>query len=112
MPNDLRCQTSKSVIRFSSKLHKYFQSTRPSKKLFKNNLGPYTIIAQAGTHSFTLQLPDSMKSVHPVFHVSQLEPSVPNTIPNRVQSLPPLVEVDREPEFEISEILSSKVDRR
>ena len=52
-----------------------------------------------------------MKSVHPVFHVSQLEPSVPNTIPNRVQSLPPPVEVDGEPEFKISEILDSKVDQ-
>ena len=91
---------------------KYFRSTRPSKKLSEKNLGLYTIITQTGTHSFTLWLPDSMKSVHPVFHVSQLEPSVPNTIPNRVQSLPPLVEVDGELEFEISEILDSKVDRR
>ena len=33
---------------------KYFQSTRPSKNLFEKNLGPYTIIAQTGTHSFTL----------------------------------------------------------
>ena len=89
---------------------KYFWSTRPSKKLSKKNLGPYTIIAQAGTHSFTLRLLDSMKLVHPVFHVSQLEPSVPNTISNRVQSPPPLVEVDGEPEYEISEILDSKVD--
>ena len=91
---------------------KYFRSTRPSKKLSEKNLGPYTIIAQAGTHSFTLRLPDSMKSVHPVFHVSQLEPSVPNIIPNRVQSPPPPVKVDGEPEYEISEILDSKVDHR
>ena len=89
---------------------KYFQSTRPSKKLSEKNLGPYPIIAQAGTHSFMLRLPDSMKLVHPVFHVSQLEPIVPNTIPNWVQPPPPLVEVDSEPEYEISEILNSKID--
>ena len=89
---------------------KYFQSTRSSKKLSKKNLGPYSIITQAGTHSFTLQLPDFMKLVHPIFHVSQLESSVPNTIPNRVQSPPPLVEVNKELEFEISKILDSKVD--
>ena len=53
-----------------------------------------------------------MKSVHPVFHVSQLEPTVPNVIPNRVQAPPPPVEVDGEPEYEISEILNSKVDRQ
>jgi len=33
---------------------KYFQSTQPSKKLSEKNLGPYTIIAQVGSLSFTL----------------------------------------------------------
>ncbi|KIO12138.1 hypothetical protein M404DRAFT_78797, partial [Pisolithus tinctorius Marx 270] len=90
---------------------KYFRSTWPSKKLSERNLGPYPVIAQAGTHSFTLRLPDSMRAVHPVFHVSQLEPAVPNTIPNRTQPPPPPVEVDSELEFELAEILDSKVDR-
>ena len=53
-----------------------------------------------------------MKSVHPVFHVSQLEPAVPNVIPNRVQTPPPPVEVDGELEYEISKILNSKVDHQ
>jgi len=89
---------------------KYFRSTRPSKKLSGKNLGPYTIIAQVGSLSFTLHLPDSMHTVHPVFHVSQLEPAIPNTILDRIQPPPPPVEVDGEPEFEIAEILDSKVD--
>jgi len=91
---------------------KYFWSTRPSKKLSEKNLGPYAIIAQVGSLSFTLRLPDSMCTVHPVFHVSQLEPAIPNTIPDRIQPPPPPVEVDGELEFEISEILDSKVDCR
>jgi len=91
---------------------KYFRSTRPSKKLSEKNLGPYNIIAQVGSLSFTLRLPDSMRTVHPVFHVSQLEPAIPNTIPDWIHPPPPLVEVDGELEFEISEILDSKVDRR
>ena len=90
---------------------KYFRSTRPSKKLSEKNLGPYPIIAQVGTLSFTIHLPDSMRAVHPVFHVSQLEPAMPNTIPNRSQPPPPPVEVDGEPEYEITEILDSKLDR-
>ena len=53
-----------------------------------------------------------MKAVHPVFHVSQLEPAIPNTIPNRVQPPPPPVEIEGEPEYEIAEILDSKIDRR
>ena len=87
-------------------------STRPTKKLSEKYLGPYSIIAQPGTHSFTLRLPESLHAIHPVFHVSQLKPSTPNTIPDRIQSLPPPIEVDGEPKYEISEILDSRLDRR
>src|ERR1700746_2346248 len=51
-----------------------------------------------------------MKAVHPVFHVSQLKPAILNTIPNRVQPLPPPIEIEGEPEYEIAEILDSKID--
>jgi len=84
---------------------------RPSRKLSEKNLGPFIILTQPGTHSRTLRLPETMKAVHPVFHVSQLEPSIPNTIPNRMQSPPPPIEIDGEPEFEIAEILDAKLDR-
>ena len=91
---------------------KYFGSTQPSKKLSEKNIGPYPIIAQVGSLSFTICLPDSMHAVHPIFHVSQLELATPNVIPNRVQPPPPPVEVNGEPEYEIAEILDSKLDRR
>ena len=90
----------------------FFRTTRPSKKLSEKYLGPYEIIAQAGPSSFTLRLPDSMRAIHPVFHVSQLEPATPNTIPNRTQPPPPPVEVDGELEYEIAQILDSKIDNR
>ena len=50
--------------------------------------------------------------MHPVFHVSQLELSHPSTILNRVQPPPPPIEVDGEVEYEVEEILDSKIDRR
>ena len=59
-----------------------------------------------------LRLPDNLRAVHPVFHVSMLEPATPNTIPNRVQPSPPPVFIDGELEFEIAKILDSKVDQR
>jgi hypothetical protein len=90
----------------------FIHTTRPSKKLAEKNFGPYPIIGEAGSRSFIIKLPDSMRAVHPVFHVSMLEPAPPNTIPNRIQSPPPPVEIDGEPEFEISEILDSKLDNR
>ena len=48
----------------------------------------------------------------PVFHVSQLELAIPNTILNWTHPSPPPVEVDGKPEFEISEILDSKIDHQ
>jgi hypothetical protein len=53
-----------------------------------------------------------MHAVHPVFHVSMLELSTPNSVLNRVQPPPPPVIIDEEPEYEISEILNSKLDKR
>ena len=72
---------------------KFFRCTRPSRKLSEKFLGPFDIIARTGSHSVTLRLPDTIHGVHPVFHVSMLEPAVPNKIPNRIQSPPLPVEV-------------------
>ena len=90
----------------------FFQTTQPSKKLSKKYLGPYEIISQPGTLSFTLRLPESMHSVHPVFHVSMLEPATSNTFSERIQLAPAPVIIDGEPEYEISRIVDSKIDRR
>ena len=91
---------------------KFFRTTRPAKKLSEKYLGPYEIIGQVGSHSFTLRLPEAMRAVHPVFHVSMLEPAASSSIPNRTEDLPPPVEVDGEIEYEIAEILDTKLDRR
>jgi Chromo (CHRromatin Organisation MOdifier) domain len=91
---------------------KFFQTTRPSKKLSEKYLEPFDIINQVGPLSWTLCLLTTMHAVHPVFHVSMLEPSAPNSVPNRIQPPPPLVIIDEEPEYEISKILDSKLDKR
>ena len=57
-------------------------TTQPSKKLAEKFLGPFEILAQVGSISFTLHLPNSMHGIHPVFHISMLEPSTPNEFPN------------------------------
>jgi len=88
----------------------FFQTTQPSKKLSKKYLGPYEIISQPGTLSFTLRLPESICSVHPVFHVSILEPTTSNTFSERIQLAPAPVIIDREPKYEISQIVDSKID--
>ena len=60
----------------------FFRTTHPSKKLADKFLGPYEVIAQPGTHLVTLRLPDNLHAVHPVFHVSMLEPATLNPIPD------------------------------
>ena len=90
----------------------FFQTTQPSKKLSKKYLRPYEIISQPGTLLFTLCLSESMCSVHPVFHVSMLKPATSNTFSERIQLAPAPVIIDGEPEYEISRIVDSKIDRR
>jgi len=62
----------------------FFQTTQPLKKLSEKYLRPYEIIFQPGTLSFTLRLPESIHSVHPVFHVSMLKPATSNTFFKRI----------------------------
>ena len=89
----------------------FFHTTHLLKKLADKFLGPYEVIVHPGTHSVMLWLPDNLCTVHPVFHVSMLEPAIPNTILNRVQPPPLPVFVDGKLEFEITEILDSKVNQ-
>src|ERR1700726_1037952 len=91
---------------------KYFRTTRPSRKLAEKFLGPFEIIGKAGSHCFVLRLPEAMRAVHPIFHISMLEPITPNTIPNCIVPPPPPVEIDGDFEHEISEVLDSKIDKR
>ena len=46
--------------------------------------------------------------VHPVFHVSLLEPYRESTFPGRVQSSPPSIEIENHEEYEVDKILDSR----
>ncbi len=91
---------------------KHIKTTRPTAKFAEKFLGPFEIISQPGSHSFMLKLLSDLCAIHPVFHVSQLEPVEENTIPNHIQPPPPPVEVDSEEQYEIAQILDSKLDPR
>ena len=91
---------------------KNIKTTRPSKKLDWKQLGPFKIAKRISDVSYKLDLPHAMKTMHNVFHVSLLEPAKQNTIPNRVQSPPPPVEIDGQEEHEVAEVVDSKLDRR
>jgi len=84
--------------------------THPSKKLSEKYLGPYEIVAQPSLQSFTLCLLDTMRAIHPVFHVSMLKPATPNTFQQRSKPLLVPIIIDREPEYKIFKIVNSKID--
>ncbi|MBW0563727.1 hypothetical protein O181_103442 [Austropuccinia psidii MF-1] len=90
---------------------KNIKSTRPTKKLSERWLGPFPILKKASTHSYHLKLPSQWKSIHPVFHISLLEPVKPSTIPNGHQEPPTSIIIEEEEEWEVSQILYSKLKR-
>ena len=88
-------------------LRRHIKTTRPSSKLDVRRLGPYAVIGQVGASAYRLALPASMH-IHPVFHVSLLEPHVPNTFPDRVVASPLPTQVASLLEFEVKQILDSR----
>lgn len=83
---------------------------RTTCKLAEKKIGPFSIISQPSAMSFTLQLPSTI-CIHPVFHVSQLEPESPNTFDDRDQPLPPPLVIDGNPEYLIECIIDSKYNQ-
>ena len=49
------------------------RSTHPSKKLENHWYGPFKVEETVGTHVYQLNLPQGWR-IHPVFHITQLEP--------------------------------------
>lgn len=93
----------------------HIRTTRPTRKFSERYLGPFEIIARPGSHSYTLRLSKDLRGIHPVFHVSQLEPHFPDNIPHRTQTPPGPVELDDDSDdehYEVAEILDSKYDKR
>ena len=86
------------------------RTRRPSKKLDCRHLGPFPILEKISSHTVRLGLPLALQRIHPVFHVSLLQPTNPSIIPNRIEDPPPL-ELDDDEEYEDQRILDSKVDQ-
>ncbi|MBW0478189.1 hypothetical protein O181_017904 [Austropuccinia psidii MF-1] len=90
---------------------KNIKLTRPTKTLSERWLGHFPILKKFSPHAYYLKLPSQLKSIHPVFHISLLEQVKTPTIPNRHQEPPPPVIIEEEEEWEVSQILDSKLKR-
>ena len=86
---------------------------QPSKKLDSLHLGPFRVITAVGKAAYKLELPPSLKRLHPVFPVVKLLQLPPDPFPSRRQLPPPdpLIMDDAE-HFELDEILDSRIRYR
>lgn len=80
----------------------------PMLKLAEKRIGPYKVLKKVLRESYCLELPPSLRTIYPVFHVSLLEPERASHIPGRRQDPPPPVEVEDELEWEVEAILDSR----
>jgi hypothetical protein len=90
---------------------KNIETTRPSAKLDFKRFGPFKITKVVGEArlAFELELPPQWR-IHNVFHATLLDPYHANEIEGRTQLVPQMPEiVEGEPEYEVKEVLDSKI---
>ncbi|MBW0551250.1 hypothetical protein O181_090965 [Austropuccinia psidii MF-1] len=90
---------------------KNIKTKRPTKKHSERWLGPFEVFKKIGSHECHLKLPQKWKAVHPVFHVSLLEPVKKSTVLNQHQLQPMPVLVEEQEEWGVAQILDSKLKR-
>ena len=88
-------------------LRRNIKTKRPCEKLDYRRLGPFVVQKEINHVAYRLELPATMK-VHPVFHVSLLEPYRESSFPGRVQSPPPSIEIENHEEYEVEKVLDSR----
>jgi hypothetical protein len=83
-------------------LRRNIKTSRPSDKLDYKKLGPFKVEETISTTNYRLSLPKTMK-IHPVFHISLLEPAPANAKPHKYD-----IEVYDE-EFEPEKLLAREL---
>lgn len=90
-------------------IKKSWRTDRPSDKLDNPLAGPFRITRMVG-HSYELELPQSYK-VHNVFHADRLRKDPSNPLVGQHNDPEPPIEVDGELEWEVDQILGSRIVR-
>jgi len=87
---------------------KNIRTKRPSKKLSPKLYGPFKVLERKGNRAFKLEISPWWK-IHPVFHVSLLEPYRASNQPNREQPPGDREEIEGDLEWEAERIVKSEI---
>jgi transposase InsO family protein len=88
-----------------------WKTRRPASKLDNKRHGPFEVTEKVSAYAYRLRLHEGMH-VHPVFHVSLLEPAPNDPYPGQRQDPPPPVEIEGEQEWFVDRILDSRLHGR
>ncbi|KAL5525264.1 hypothetical protein ACEPAF_9134 [Sanghuangporus sanghuang] len=88
------------------------KTIRPTKKMDDKWFGPFEVVEKVGASAYRLKLPKTWKKVHPVFNEILLKPAVqPSFESQKKPPPPPPVIIDEQEEYEVEEILDSRLHR-
>ena len=90
-PADVRCSPAPKiqVEDLVLILAKFIHTTHPSKKLSEKFLGPFEVIEKPSSYSYQIKLLAYLRSIHLIFHISQLEPAMSSRIEGHHNPFPP-----------------------
>jgi len=81
---------------------------RPLKKPSAKLYGPFKVLEKKGSRAYKLEISPRFK-IHPVFHVSLLEPYRASKRANRKQPPRDAQEIERDLEWEVERIVKSEI---
>ena len=91
-------------------IKKGWRTDRPNDKLDYSLAGPWKILKQIG-HSYKLEVPQGFQ-IHLVFSADRLRKDPGNPLPGQINDPEPPELVNKEQEWEVSEIIGLRMDHR
>jgi len=86
---------------------KNLRTKRPVEKLDHKMFGPFVVKRKVGSRAYEVELPER-EDIHPVFHVSLLEPYCEDPVGRPQQIIPTPDIVDNEPSYVVAGVVDSK----